>query len=78
MNAALNVAEQGFKAIIVEKQPHLGGLLNRINTIGHEHGEKSAEEILKATEARVEANPNIKVYTGAEIERSRVISATIR
>ena len=68
MNAALNVAEQGFKAIIVEKQPQLGGLLNRINTIGHEHGERSAEEILKATKARVEANPNIKVYTGAEIE----------
>ncbi|MCX5878406.1 MAG: hydrogenase iron-sulfur subunit [Deltaproteobacteria bacterium] len=68
MNAALNVAEQGFKAIIVEKQPQLGGLLNKIGTIAHEHGEMPAGEILKATKAAVEAHPNIKVYTGAEIE----------
>jgi heterodisulfide reductase subunit A len=68
MNAALNVAAQGFKAIIVEKEPQLGGLLNRISTVSHEHGEMPAEDIVKRMRALVEANPNIKVYTSAEIE----------
>jgi heterodisulfide reductase subunit A len=68
MNAALNVAAQGFKAIIVEKEPQLGGLLNRIGTVSHEHGEMPAEDIVKRMRALVEANPNIKVYTSAEIE----------
>jgi len=68
MNAALNVAAQGFKAIIVEKEPRLGGLLNKIGTVSHEHGEMAAEDLIKNMVARVEANSNIQVYTGAEIE----------
>jgi heterodisulfide reductase subunit A len=68
MSAALGVADQGFKAIIVEKSPQLGGLLNKISTIAHEYGEIPAEDILKARKATVEAHPNIKVYTNAEIE----------
>jgi heterodisulfide reductase subunit A len=68
MNAALSVAAQGFKAIIVEKEPRLGGLLNRIATVSHEHGEMAAEDLIKNMVARVEANSNIRVYTGAEIE----------
>jgi len=68
MNAALNVAAQGFKAIIVEKEPRLGGLLNKIGTVSHEHGEMPAEDLVKKMSALVEANPNIQVYTGAEIE----------
>jgi heterodisulfide reductase subunit A len=68
MSAALGVADQGFKAIIVERSPQLGGLLNRISTIAHEHGEMPAEDILRARKDIVEAHPNIKVYTNAEIE----------
>jgi heterodisulfide reductase subunit A2 len=68
MSAALSVADQGFNAIIVEKGPQLGGLLNKISTITHEHGEMPAEHILKARKAMVEAHPNIQVYTDAEIE----------
>jgi heterodisulfide reductase subunit A len=68
MSAALSVADQGFKAIIVERSPQLGGLLNRISTIAHEHGEMPAEDILRARKAIVETHPNIKVYTNAEIE----------
>jgi heterodisulfide reductase subunit A len=68
MSAALSVADQGFKAIIVEKGAQLGGLLTKISTISHEHGEMAAEDIVKARKAIVEAHPNIKVYTGAEIE----------
>ena len=68
MTAAFHIAEQGFKAILVEKGPQLGGLLNRISTISHNHERLSAQEIAKARAAVVEAHPNIKVYTGAEIE----------
>ena len=68
MTAALNIADQGFNAIVVEKAPRLGGLLNRISTISHNHEVLSAEEIAKARAAVVEAHPNIKVYTSAEIE----------
>lgn len=68
MNAALNIADQGFNAIIVEKGTSLGGLLNRISTISHENEEISASELVKAKAELVEAHPNIKVFTSAEIE----------
>jgi heterodisulfide reductase subunit A len=68
MNTALHVARQGFQAILVEKQPELGGLLNRITTISHEHGEAVAEEVVKRMKGLVAAEPNIRVFTQAEIE----------
>lgn len=68
MNAALSVAAQGFRAVIVEKEPRLGGLLNQIGTVSHEHGEMAAEEILRRTQTLVDVNPNITVHTSAEIE----------
>ena len=68
MTAALNIAEQGFKAYIVEKQPQLGGILNRISSISHDHIDMPAAEIVKAKTDLVKANPNIKVYTSTEIE----------
>jgi len=66
MTAALNIAAQGFKAIIVEKQPQLGGLLNKLNRIAP--AEVSADEIVKTKAELITRNENIKVYTGAEIE----------
>jgi heterodisulfide reductase subunit A len=68
MSAALNVAEQGFKAIIVEKGPELGGILNRVATVAHDDHTVPAADIVRATREKVEANPNITVYTSAEIE----------
>jgi heterodisulfide reductase subunit A len=68
MTAALNIADQGFKAVIVEKAPRLGGLLNRISTISHNEERLAAEQMAKARASVVEAHPNIKIYTGAEIE----------
>ncbi|MFO7459571.1 MAG: hydrogenase iron-sulfur subunit [Desulfatiglandales bacterium] len=68
MNAALSVAAQGFRAIIVEKEPRLGGLLNKIGTVSHEHGEMAAEEILRRAREVVAADPNVTVYTSAVIE----------
>ena len=66
MTAALNIAAQGFNAIIVEKQPQLGGLLNKLNRIAP--AEVLADEIVKTKAELIAQNENVKVYTGAEIE----------
>jgi len=68
MTAALNIADQGFHAILVEKESRLGGLLNRVSVVSHDHVKLEAAEIVKAKVALVESHPNIKVYTNAEIE----------
>ena len=36
MTASLGIADQGFHALLVEKGPELGGLLNRVSTISHD------------------------------------------
>lgn len=68
MTAALNVADQGFNAYIIEKEQKLGGLLNGISTISHDHNEILAADIVKAKTDIVKSHPNIKVYTSTEIE----------
>ena len=68
MTAALNIAQQGFRAVIVEKEPRLGGLLNRISSISYNQDLIPAAEIAQARAAVVKTHPNIKVYTGTEIE----------
>jgi len=68
MMASLSIADQGFNAILIEKGPKLGGLLNRISSISHDHGMMPADEIVKGKIALVESHPNIKVYTHTEIE----------
>jgi heterodisulfide reductase subunit A len=68
MTAALNVADQGFNAYIIEKEPMLGGLLNTISIVSHDHDERVASEIVKAKAALVEANPKVKTYLNTEIE----------
>ncbi|RLC26392.1 MAG: hypothetical protein DRH56_04580 [Deltaproteobacteria bacterium] len=68
MTAALAIADQGFNAIIVEKEDRLGGILNRITAIAEDHKVVPAEELVSAKVAQVEAHSNITVHTGAEIE----------
>jgi len=68
MNAALHIADQGFNAFIVEKEPQLGGLLNHIYFISHDNHKIQSEEILKKKIDEIEAHPNVKVYTSAQIE----------
>lgn len=68
MTAALQVAEQGFNVIIVEKEPQLGGILNKVSIVSHEHGQMPAEEIIKTKTALVKSHPNINVFTNTEIE----------
>jgi len=68
MNAALNIAGQGFQAIIVEREAQLGGLLNGLASVSHNHRSIPAEDLVKNTVEQVETNPNIKAYTNAVIE----------
>jgi len=68
MTAALNIAEQGFEAIIVEKEPRLGGLLNKLHYVSHGEERILAEEIVKEKIELVTAHPKIRAYTSTEIE----------
>jgi len=68
MTAAVHIADQGFKAHIVEKKPELGGILNRVSNVTHGHIDMAAAEIVKVKKDLVEANPNITVHTSSDIE----------
>jgi len=68
MNAALSVAAQGFQAHLVEKEARLGGILNNLCFLAHEHRRVPAAKVVEALSARVAAHPGIKVYTGARVE----------
>jgi heterodisulfide reductase subunit A len=68
MTTALNIADQGFNAIIVEKEPQLGGIMNQLCFISHDHFKSPAARVVKAKVARVETHPNVTVYTDTQIE----------
>ncbi len=68
MTAALSIADQGFHAIIVEKALQLGGLLNRISHISHNHENSVASTIVKDKANLVNNHPYIDVHTSAEID----------
>ena len=68
MNAALSVAALGFNAFIVEKEPQLGGLLDTLCFLSHDHHRRPAAQIVEAKVAQVLAHPKIKVFTGTRIE----------
>jgi heterodisulfide reductase subunit A len=68
MNAALSIAKQGFTAFLVEKEARLGGLLNAISLISHNGHRVRAEELVRAKVSEIEAHPNIRVFTHAEID----------
>jgi heterodisulfide reductase subunit A len=68
MNAALSVADQGFKAFLVEKAPQLGGILNRVCFVSHDNHKTPAAKILQAKVEQVQAHPHILVFTDTELE----------
>ncbi|MBL7152671.1 MAG: FAD-dependent oxidoreductase [Phycisphaerae bacterium] len=64
MTAALNLAEQGFKMHLVEKEQQLGGNLRHIHSLLN--GEDPQEKLTETIE-RVNSHPNIEVYLGSEV-----------
>jgi heterodisulfide reductase subunit A len=66
MTAALNIADQGFKAFIIEKENGLGGNLKSLNVLYpiQEEGGNFLNEIVE----KVKSNKNIEVFLNSQIE----------
>ncbi len=65
MIAALDLAEQGFQAYLVEVGPELGGHLRRIHfTLGGDDVQAYLRELV----GRVMSNPLIEVHTSSEVK----------
>lgn len=71
LTAAFHIAKQGFRAVLVEKEPQLGGLLNRISSIVYDHETVAASEILRLKLELVENHPRIRIFRNTEIESVR-------
>jgi heterodisulfide reductase subunit A len=69
MTAALHIADQGFHAYVVEKEPRLGGILNRVSLVSHDRHDTPAADLVRAKVKAVEAHPNITVFVQSEIEQ---------
>ncbi|MFX1588328.1 MAG: FAD-dependent oxidoreductase, partial [Promethearchaeota archaeon] len=65
MSAALNIASQGFKTFIVEKETILGGNLNHLNVLYPI--EEDSSEFLNQTIEKVNKNDNIQVFLNANV-----------
>ena len=66
MSAALNIANQGFKTYILEKENFLGGNLNYLNKLYPIH--ENASTLLNETKELVKNNKNIQVFLESEIK----------
>ncbi|MFX1380116.1 MAG: FAD-dependent oxidoreductase [Promethearchaeota archaeon] len=66
MTAALNIANQGFKTILVEKEKELGGNLKYLNVLYPVH--KNASELLVDLKEKITNNDNIHVFLNAGIK----------
>jgi heterodisulfide reductase subunit A-like polyferredoxin len=65
MTAALDLADQGFNAYIVEKEPELGGNLRNIR---HLATGEDPQNVLRSYVDRINENPLIEVYTNARLK----------
>ncbi|MDR1690467.1 MAG: CoB--CoM heterodisulfide reductase iron-sulfur subunit A family protein [Candidatus Methanoplasma sp.] len=65
MTAALDIAAQGIPVHIIEKKKELGGFVLNFH---HKEDGKDVAEFVKDLIAKVEANKNITVHTGATVK----------
>ncbi|MHA1148531.1 MAG: hydrogenase iron-sulfur subunit [Promethearchaeota archaeon] len=66
MTAALNIASQGFKTYLVEKENNLGGNLKYLNVLYPV--EYDALTFLNETKLKVENEKNIKIFLGSKLK----------
>ena len=67
MTTALSLADQGFPAHIVEKDSEIGGLTKNVyQTLD----QSDVQDFLKMTIQKVNSNPNIKVHTDVQVEKT--------
>ena len=64
MVSALDVAGQGYRVFLVEKEAVLGGTLRRLHDLGDGSDPQAA---LRSLEAQVRAHEKIRVFTGATL-----------
>ncbi len=67
MQAALDIADAGFKVYLVEKQPYLGGRAAQLNATFPTMERMS--DLLSPVMQRVKEHPNIHVMTNADVEK---------
>ncbi|MEM3594582.1 MAG: FAD-dependent oxidoreductase, partial [Candidatus Jordarchaeaceae archaeon] len=65
MTAALCLANQGFRVFLVEKEPELGGMLNKLFKLYLTN--QSVSEVLNPIIERVKSHKNIKLFTSASL-----------
>ena len=65
LSASKALADMGVEVLLVEREPELGGLLNRINRIGPS-GEKASDIVAGMVEG-VQGQPNISVHLETEL-----------
>jgi heterodisulfide reductase subunit A len=66
MTAALCLANQGFRVFLVEKEPELGGMLNKLHKLYLTN--QNVSEVLSPIIGRVKSHKNIKLYTSASLK----------
>jgi quinone-modifying oxidoreductase subunit QmoB len=69
MNAALGAAQAGYPVVLVEKEPVLGGFMNKMHKRIRPPYKELKEVDLAEQIKKVEAEPNIKILTSAVIEK---------
>jgi len=65
LQAALEIARRGIKVSLVEKSPFLGGRVAQLETV-FPTGESGRDSLHKLIQ-KVAGNPNVTIYTGAEV-----------
>lgn len=69
LNAALEAAKSGSAVVLVEKEAQLGGFQKKVSQkVSFPYKEMKANDIDELIE-KVKGNKNIKVYTGARVEK---------
>ncbi len=69
MNAALGAAQAGYPVFLVEREPALGGFMNKMNKrLRPPYKELKPVDLENQIKA-IEAEPNIKVFTSATVEK---------
>ena len=69
MNAAVGAAQAGYPVLLVEKEPVLGGFMNKMNKRIRPPYKELQSVDLEDQIKKVEAETNIKILTSAQIEK---------
>jgi quinone-modifying oxidoreductase subunit QmoB len=70
MTSALEAAKAGYSAVLVEKEPELGGFQRNVKQIATFPYQGVQENELEELVQAVTQDEKIKVYTGAQVERT--------